>query len=282
MSSSLSFFGVPGAWARRSAVASIVTVSLGVSLGASQPASAAPVSHAAASKPVAKPVTERPDGFSASVTARLKGSRVEDLSQRTESTSTFVNPDGTWTTEDHGAPIRVMQDGEWRDVDLDLVKQADGTWAPKVSPVDVVVDGGGSSEAGEVSFGDGTSLAVTWPGGTLPTPTVDGGVATYKVSDTTDLLVTMTNEGLNTWLRLNEKPKDTDQAFTFGLKADGVDVNEHGDGLTVTDDDGKRVGGVSQLEAWDAQTDADGGTDERGAARRRPQRRRREGGRHQV
>jgi len=183
---------------------------------------------------------------------------VEDLSQRTESTSTFVNPDGTWTTEDHGSPIRVMQDGDWHDVDLDLVKQADGTWVPNVSPADVVVDGGGSSEAGKVSFGDGTSLAVTWPDGTLPTPTVEGGVATYKVSDTTDLLVTMTNEGLNTWLRLNEKPTDTDPVFTFGLKADGVDVDQHGTGLTVTDEEGKNVGGTGQLVAWDAQTDADG------------------------
>ncbi|GAA2245821.1 hypothetical protein GCM10010401_19090 [Rarobacter faecitabidus] len=53
-------------------------------------------------------VSVRVDTFSAIAQARLQGSRVEGLSQRTESSQTFVNPDGTWTLEDAGAVVCVQ------------------------------------------------------------------------------------------------------------------------------------------------------------------------------
>jgi hypothetical protein len=66
-------------------------------------------------------VLERPDGVSAAITARLSGEPVEDLSKRTETTQTFVNPDGTLTDEQFGTAVRVQdEDGTWEDVDLDL------------------------------------------------------------------------------------------------------------------------------------------------------------------
>ena len=37
--------------------------------------------------------------MSAQVTARVSGHRVEDLSQRTETTQVVANPDGTWTEQ---------------------------------------------------------------------------------------------------------------------------------------------------------------------------------------
>lgn len=61
---------------------------------------------------------------------------MEDVSARTESSRTFANPDGTWTTEMSAGPERVLGDDEvWRDVDLTLAQGVDGSWAPRVAPV---------------------------------------------------------------------------------------------------------------------------------------------------
>lgn len=200
-------------------------------------------------------MTERPDGFSAALAARLQGTRVEDLSRRTEETSTFVNPDGTLTTEDHGGAVHVMKDGQWADVDYSLVRRADGSWAPRASDVDVVVDGGASDEAGRVTFDDGSSLAVTWPGGALPTPTVSGGVATYAVSSSTDLVVSVTGSGLNAWIRLNKAPAADEPVFNLGLQTHGVDVAESDDSLLLKSKAGKEIGHTQHLVAWDARQD---------------------------
>ena len=67
-------------------------------------------------------VTSRPDSLSASLTARSTGHRVEDLSQRTESSQVFANPDSTWTLESYTAPkFSRKSDGSWSDARTDLV-----------------------------------------------------------------------------------------------------------------------------------------------------------------
>lgn len=77
----------------------------------------------------AQPTTEqkdtgelsRPDAMAASLTARSSGKRVEDLSQRTESSRVFANPDSTWTLDSYSSPQSVRQvDGSWTDVDTNL------------------------------------------------------------------------------------------------------------------------------------------------------------------
>ena len=202
---------------------------------------------------------DRPDTVSAALSARLWKKPVEDMSQRTEVSSTIANPDGTFTHREYASPVRVEDEaGVWQKVDYDLEMQDDGSYAPKVAPVDVTVSGGGNREAAGVGFGDDQSLVVTVTDN-LPKPTIDGGVATYKLSETTDLLVVTTGGGVATRLRLNERPAADDSVFSFGLKADSLSVKEQSPSvLTVTDDSGKGVGSSAQLKAWDAHTDAAG------------------------
>lgn len=202
---------------------------------------------------------DRPDAVSAAVTARLLKKPVEDLSKRTETTRTMANPDGTLSDEDYGTAVRVKgENGSWDDVDYDLEEQADGSYAPKVAAEDVTVGNGQTKEAARIAFDDGTSLAVSWPEA-LPEPTIKGGVATYKLSDATDLLVVVTGNGVATRIRLNQQPAADDPAFTLGLRADDLDVKEtSAGGLKVTDEDGKQVGTTSTMTAWDAQLDESG------------------------
>lgn len=204
-------------------------------------------------------ILDAPDGSTASTGARAKGERVEDLSQRTESSSVFANADGTYTRRDFGATVRVKKSGKWVPVDYTLVEQSDGSYTPKASDVDITIDGGSAREAARVDFDDDTSLAFTWPKD-LPEPTVDGGVATYRLSKATDLVVAVTGSGVAARIRLNEQPAADDPVFTLGLRADSLDLKqrESTDAIKLTNQDGETVGGTTQLLAWDASTDAVG------------------------
>ncbi|UYQ62705.1 hypothetical protein [Streptomyces peucetius] len=88
-----------------------------------------------ADKPVRPTVTAAADIASAKVAARLSGKRVEALSERTETSTTWVNKDGSLTTELTAGPVRFRDgvSGDWRDVDLDLVA-SDGSVEPKAHP----------------------------------------------------------------------------------------------------------------------------------------------------
>ncbi len=242
----------------RTASALAVAALLGTTLSnVSSTAAAEPVKAPAASDSDRDGDLDRATSTQAATAARALEEPVEDLSARTESTRTFANPDGTFTREDFGAPVRVQRKGTWVDVDYSLVKQADGSYAPKAAPVDVSVGGAGTATAATVTFEDGEQLDVTWPG-TLPKPTVSGGVATYKLSKATDLLVSVTGAGANVRIRLNERPATGDPVYALGLRGDGLDVEQTKDGLTFRNDDGEQVGKTANLTAWDARTDSAG------------------------
>ncbi len=155
-------------------------------------------------------------------------------------------------------PVRVKVDGEWADVDPTLVKQDDGTFRPTASATDIVISGGGSKDAGKVTFDDGHSVTVTWPEA-LPAPTVDGATATYKLSATADLLMIASGDGISARVRLNERPVGDDPVVTFGLRTDDLAVAQTpAGGLAMTDDAGKTLAGTSPLVAWDSRTDEAG------------------------
>ena len=171
-------------------LASVVTAALIASVGLVVVAPA-PVAQAA---PVVKAarVDTRPDLLSARVSARAQGSRVEAESERSATATTWVNPDGTLTTEQHAGPIRFREvDGSWRDVDLTMAEQADGSVAPKGHPGNLRLMGAtksaslGAPSATEndvVSVDEGKGgvggVALAWPG-RLGKPVLAGNRATY-------------------------------------------------------------------------------------------------------
>jgi hypothetical protein len=102
------------------AVAGALAIGLVAQVLGAPPAAAAPQRQGTGSPSrTAAPVTERPDRPSAMLTARVQGSRVEILSERTETSSTYANPDGTLTTDQYAGPVRFRDGaGNWRDIDL--------------------------------------------------------------------------------------------------------------------------------------------------------------------
>ena len=182
---------------------------------------------------------------------------VELIGERTETSTTFENPDGTRTLEMSGSPIRVVdenaEDG-WSDVDYNLEVKSDGTVAPIVSPVDLWISGGETKEAARLTNDDGTFVAVTWPE-LLPEPSIDGGTATFQISETSTLVIIVTGSGFNAHIVLEEAPEVGTDTFTLGLKTKDIDVSEANNHLTITDEDGDKVVESQSLTAWDSRVD---------------------------
>lgn len=91
------------------------------------------------------------DVASAQLTARVRGQRVEVLADRTEDSTTFANPDGSFTSESFLAPVRVKDataEQGWKDVDLTLTRRSDGSVAPVRHPQDLALAGKTGSSGG--------------------------------------------------------------------------------------------------------------------------------------
>lgn len=148
---------------------------------------------------------DRSDAASATAAAAGLGARVEDLSQRNETTQVFAEPDGTWTSESASEPVRAQDDsGEWADIDLTLV-QVPGGYAPANAASDLTISSGGDTTFAELNV-KGRQLGWTWSE-TLPEPIIDGITATYPdVVDGGDLVVTATVSGFRHDIRLREAP----------------------------------------------------------------------------
>ena len=77
------------------------------------------------------------------------------------------------------------------------------------------------------------------------------------MSESAGLLVTLTGEGLTTRIRMSEQPAADDPVHTLGLRADGLGVDELGNGSLAIAAGGDTVAETSTLVAWDvATTDA--------------------------
>lgn len=136
---------------------------------------------AAAEVPAAK-VASRPDAVSARVSARAQGSRVEVEDLRTETSSTWVNPDGMLTTQQHQGAIRFkdpkakdVKSAAWVNVNLGFESKTDGTAGPvghpgglslagKVAGAGKGVKAAGGTDAVSVDEKPGRTVSLGWPG----------------------------------------------------------------------------------------------------------------------
>ncbi|MFC5054308.1 RHS repeat-associated core domain-containing protein [Saccharothrix xinjiangensis] len=195
------------------------------------------------------------DLVEARATAALAGKRVEASAERTESTTTFANPDGSYTTEVNTAPVRVRRDGQWLPVELTLEQGADGGVRAKNHPRDLVLAGktdtGGVHDVAVVHHGEAI-VALRWEG-TLPQPRLDGADATYSdVRPGVDLVVRATRTGFESFFVLRERPREAER-FEMRLRLSNVVLRhgEHGNAELV-DGNGSVVGAIPAADMWDA------------------------------
>lgn len=111
------------------------------------------------------------DYISARLQAAITNHRILVISELSELSTTWVNPDGTLTTESFGAPVRVRDGaGEygWRDLDFTLVFDDTGFVNAKSGRFDFKVSGGGpAAEVAadglvSISGSDGNHFGFGW------------------------------------------------------------------------------------------------------------------------
>jgi len=98
----------------------------------------------------------------------LPDAAVEDVSQRTERTKSFVLPDGSQVAISRGRPLhyRDSVNGPWKDIQLRFHQGAGASWIADEGPVAVVVDAAG------IAIGPrDRSAGLRWM---VPNPTVSG------------------------------------------------------------------------------------------------------------
>lgn len=232
------------------------------------PAAAADTTSSSSS---AASVQSRPDTVSASVTARVSGHRVEDLSQRTESSQVFANPDGSWTTEAATQPEFVKDEtGTWHDIETSLVER-DGHLEPKYALADLALpaDPSPADSAFATLHQDGKELDWRWPTA-LPAPVVDGDKATYPdvVPGGGDLVVTATPTGFTHDIVLDAPPAaavadpDGQVSWTVPVATHGADLTATAaGGLEIAKDDGTTLATAPAPVAYDASVDPGTGQD---------------------
>lgn len=177
--------------------------------------------------------------------AAASGRSVEVLALRDERSTTVANPDGTFTTTEYVQPIRARRNGTWQAIDTTLVKQADGTYAPKAALTPMAFSGGGDATFARLEK-DGRSLSLGWQT-ELPKPSVTGSTATYaNVFDGVDMQVTAGAEGFshvlvvkdakaaaNPELAKLQLPVTTDSVTLSRTEASGLQAEDRTSGATV-------------------------------------------------
>lgn len=232
-------------------------------------ASTAKAPIAGAQQPQQFPVSAA-DIASARVAARLYGKRVEALSERTETSTTWANKDGSLTTELAAGPIR-FQDaatGAWRDVDVELASGPNGSVVSKAHPRGLTLSGKPGAKAASlqaaqsspatdlVTLGQGDeAINLQWRGG-LPAPKLDGTRATYENAvPGADVVVEATRTGFEQFVDVKAKPA-AGFSYTLPLRTKGLKVEQQADGSVLfTDKKSKKTATMPAPVMWDATVD---------------------------
>ncbi|MCG3039414.1 LamG domain-containing protein [Streptomyces sp. S1A] len=169
----------------------------------------------------------------AQAAAEANGEAVEVAGLRQERREVFANPDGSFTAYEYTEPVRAFRGGEWVDIDGTLVRREDGGWSPKAATVELEFSGGGDGPFARMRKA-GREYALTWPGGELPAPRIEGDSATYPdVLPGVDLVARAEVDGLAHLLvvRTAEAAANPELAsIDFGMRTEGLEVRETADG----------------------------------------------------
>jgi hypothetical protein len=208
---------------------------------------------------------------SARIEARRTGHPVELLSQRTETSRTYANPDGSFTSEISSGPERVKRNGTWHTIDASLTESG-GVIVPKAHPHDLRLNAGGgrapkslkaarAAEPRDLASmqAGGRRITLQWKGG-LPEPKLDGDRAIYRDAlPGADVIVEATQTGFEQFVSLRERPSGG-YSYTLPLKTAGLHAQEQNDGSVLfTDSNGRQQAIMPAPVMWDAAVDEQSG-----------------------
>ncbi|MFB9904220.1 RHS repeat-associated core domain-containing protein [Allokutzneria oryzae] len=147
----------------------------------------------------------------------------ERVADRTATTQTFDNPDGTRTLRVHSGQSSVDAPGGGRNlVDLNLVNSADGRLLPRTSPVEVsFAPAAPADELVRMNFGPGRSLSYGLAGANRSTGIPERDHLTYReVFKDVDLRLSATRSGVKEDLVLASAAAPN--TYAFSLRPNGI------------------------------------------------------------
>ncbi|PWR08970.1 hypothetical protein DKT68_13320 [Micromonospora acroterricola] len=148
----------------------------------------------AVAAPAACSAEARTETAAAAMAAACDQAVVVDAS-RSEYARVVAQPDGRMTFESSVVPQWTRKAGEWTDINLELFRDADGLLRPRASAADVTFGSGGSGPLVIVKNAAKT-MTMSWSGGSLPEPALDGDSATFaNVLPDVDLVLRATRVG---------------------------------------------------------------------------------------
>ncbi|WP_285780580.1 DNRLRE domain-containing protein [Microtetraspora sp. NBRC 13810] len=199
-------------------------------------------------------VAERPDRVSAALTARLQNNRVLVADETTESTSTYVNPDGTLTLEASSGPSRIKQGDKWTPIDTTLVSIG-GVLKPRAAFGGLEISGGGDQKPlVKLVPGENLDFALFAPA-KLPTPVVQGDKAVFPdaAGPGADIVVTSLPTGVQHDVVLRQRPTGPVE-YRFPMKSTGLSLSETEEGaLQITAGKGKVLAAAPRPFMFDAE-----------------------------
>jgi hypothetical protein len=191
------------------------------------------------------------------VTAKATGRAIEVGAFRGERREVWANPDGTFTENTYLQPVRTVKDHKWVSPDPSLERNADGSVAPRAATYGLRLSGGGTGPLLTAERA-GRSMSLSWPGGSLPAPTIIGDTATY--SDVAPGLDMVVNVGVETFSHVlvvkspeaARRPEVT--SLALGLNGKGIKLTAAADGRLAAVDSatGARVFEAPAPVMWDS------------------------------
>jgi len=247
---------------RRTVWCSVVVASSLVASISWQPLAAATDSQAPSAEPAAIPqapaATSAPNEASAVAIARGSGKKVEITGDRTPTSTTYANPDGSLTTTTASGPVRFQDaSGNWKDIVLSLVQAKDGSSkaASDAHPATLPAKADGGIEL----WSPAGTLTLAHAGAKSIAATVTSSAATYSGAvGGADLVAKPLVDGIEESVRLTSAGQGNGYTDVFTLPA-GVTAREGGPGIEFVDTSGNVVASFGSGIANDSTLGVAGG-----------------------
>ncbi|MGW7431519.1 DNRLRE domain-containing protein [Streptomyces sp. NPDC054861] len=227
----------------------VVVATTGQAVALGSPRTTAPAAGLAAAP--TGPAEAR-DEASARLMARLQKRRIEVLSARTETSATYVLPDGQMQTAVYAAPVRVKRGDTWQDIDTTLTDTG-ADLKPLTATADVAVSDGGDTALASVTR-SGRGFAMGWEE-KLPAPKLKGDTAAYDLGGGETLSVTALPQGFSQNVHLAKAPTGP-ATYRIPVQAKGLKLSKAPSGrLLLKDPAGKLVAEAPAPMMWDSSKD---------------------------
>ena len=230
----------------------LVSLGTGATFAADGAAEGAAETRTAASDSAKSAASAADSVDAALLMARLQDRKIEVLSERSATSTTYALPSGELQTSTYAAPIRQKVGSIWQDIDTSL-SDTGGSLEPSVAAADIAVSDGGDTSLVSVDKGS-RSFGLGWAS-KLPTPTVKDDTASYDLGDGETLTVTALAQGFSQNVILDAAP-DSVPEYRIPLELKGLELSEADSGhLLLKDPDGELVAEAPAPMMWDSSTD---------------------------